>query len=56
LHKKEITCQVESFQGDNLLFVKPKTDNKHCPYWIFFGNKCVCRCPIRLDLYKLREI
>lgn len=39
-------CNVESFLGKDLLFVRPKDKNTLlCPYLMHYGSGHICQCP-----------
>jgi len=42
----KVTCPVEPFLGNGLLFVNP-TDESYCSYKTSFGYSHTCRCPPR---------
>jgi len=50
-----ILCKVESFIGDELIFVKCK-NNEFCSYKMAFGNSYICNCPTRIEIYKKYEL
>jgi hypothetical protein len=44
-------CRVESFLGENLMFVSPRDKNAvSCPYMIYYGRNHICQCPTHYHL------
>jgi hypothetical protein len=49
-------CSVESFLGENLMFVMPKDKNAvSCPYMIYYGRNHICQCPTHYHLAGRRK-
>lgn len=44
------SCKVESFVGNSVIFVSKL--ERRCNYYQEFGYGCVCKCPVRLEIYK----
>ena len=48
---KNIVCKAEYFLAQQELFVKEKP-GRHCNRYLAYGISGICRCPVRVELYK----
>jgi len=47
----KMNCKVESSIRNELLFVKCLTKDP-CNYKSSFGNKNICKCPVRIEIFR----
>ena len=45
-------CKVDDCANSSVLFVSPLKKDTFCPYLMSFGNALICKCPVRLEIYK----
>ena len=51
----EDLCQIESCVNGKVHFIKCLS-TKSCSYQIHYGDKCICLCPTRKELYNLYHV
>ncbi len=51
LSDEKVLCKPQGRIGDLLLFVRNKR-HRSCPYAVHVGEKCVCKCPVRIEICK----
>lgn len=50
-------CEVEFFAADNFVFLRPSTgEPSSCKYWFEFGDSGICKCPVRVELFRRYKI
>jgi hypothetical protein len=47
---QECLCPIEYSINKEILFVIPQ--DRNCPYALFYGGKCICKCSDRIKLIK----
>jgi len=48
------SCRVESCVGNSIVFLEKL--ERHCNYYQEFGFSYVCKCPVRLEIYKKYKV
>jgi hypothetical protein len=48
---KSIVCNAEYLLADQNLFVKEK-NGRNCDRYLSYGIAGICRCPVRVELYR----
>jgi hypothetical protein len=46
-------CEVDFFTADNFVFLRSSTrEPSSCKYWFEFGESGICKCPVRVELFR----
>lgn len=49
-------CEADFITEDNLVFLKSSPGKPSCNYWSGFGESGICRCPVRVELFRRQGI
>jgi len=53
--EKKDLCEVQEFVGGEVLFIRSK-DDQFCDYMMPFGNRFICGCPTRKEIFRRYKI
>ena len=54
-NEKWITCYIEDELSGGLS-VKKICSQKFCNYFLYFGSRHICICPVRVEIYRRYKI
>ena len=45
-------CEADFAAGRHFVFLKSPPGKPSCYYWSEFGDSGICRCPVRVELFR----